>query len=239
MASLADIVQGCSLDTLAMATLCRDYLAGLKFLHQKGIMHRDVKPANLGVSSLRSPKGIVLDLDSATNEPMSQNHMEGTPAFLAPEVVSLKLWHEGGSERTKPAGYSKQVDLWALGLSIYGLWRGFHFTWSQIARTPAEKPEKNLVTSKLHDLLRQDLTSQLNSVTEGDQLASGLLAVTETLTAYEAELRSDAATLINRLMEVIPKDKVGIITDKPVAITKRPLPPHHINQGHVKRARKG
>ena len=90
MASLADGIQSYTLDTRHPCNghLCRDCLAGLQFLHQKGIMHRDVKPAKLGVSSFRSLKWIALDHGSATNEPMSHNHMEGIAAFLAPEVCN-------------------------------------------------------------------------------------------------------------------------------------------------------
>ena len=238
MANLADTIKSYTLNTVAKAILCRDYLAGLLFLHEKGIMHRDIKPANLGVSSMRSPKGVILDLDSATTEVTSDNHMKGTTTFLAPEIVALKLWQERGSRGTKPLRYSKQIDLWALGLSVYGLWRGFHFTWSRIARTSEEAPERGLVTEDLHDMLRQDLMHRLNLLDEGDQLAIGFLATTKSLTEYGAAGRSDAATLIHQLSTVIPNDRVGVIAAKTVISSKRSLPALGMEPEHVKRARK-
>lgn len=99
-----------------------DYLNGLSFLHQKGIMHRDINPNNLAVTSLDNPIGIVIDLDSATSFETSTDHMVGTLAYLAPEVASLK--------ENKTGCYDKAIDVWALGLSMVAIHTGQRLRWT-------------------------------------------------------------------------------------------------------------
>ena len=137
VANLADVLDKFQLDSGAKLTLFTDYLRGLSFLHgQKGVMHRDIKPANLAVVSFLHPKGIIIDLDDATSEPTSNDHMKGTIMYLAPEVVALKSWEEELKQqphknRPKPAPYDKKVDVWALGLSMYALYKSTAFHWGQ------------------------------------------------------------------------------------------------------------
>lgn len=52
-----------------------DYLRGLAFLHEKGIMHRDISPNNLAVTSFEQPRGLIIDLDAATKDPESEDHV--------------------------------------------------------------------------------------------------------------------------------------------------------------------
>ncbi len=92
--------------TLQVARQCADVLA---VLHQSGIVHRDVKPENL---FLHRDRGLLLgDLGIAREEgpsrqPTAEGTLLGTPAYMAPEVIS-----------GKPAG--PPSDLYALGVVIY------------------------------------------------------------------------------------------------------------------------
>ena len=137
MATLADVLDKFQLDAGAKLILFTDYLRGLSFLHeQKGVMHRDIKPANLAIVSFLHPKGIIIDLDDATSEPTSNDHMKGTIMYLAPEILKLKTWEEERKQQPqmnqpRPAPYNKNVDVWALGLSIYALYKSQPFHWGQ------------------------------------------------------------------------------------------------------------
>lgn len=94
-----------------MYQICSAILA----LHQRGIVHRDIKPDNFMVS------GSVLKLSDfglacfLSREKLLTDKC-GTPAFMAPEQVRLG---SGGSR-----GYSFPCDLWAAGIAMYMLMFG-------------------------------------------------------------------------------------------------------------------
>jgi len=80
-------------------------------------MHRDIKPNNLGIVGLVSPKAVIFDLDSATCDATSIDHFQGTLSYLAPEIVALKAWKR--DKEPLPPPYGRKVDVWALGISAY------------------------------------------------------------------------------------------------------------------------
>src|SRR5262249_27065369 len=93
-----------------------DTLDVLASAHAKGIVHRDIKPDNLFVTTTGEIRvldfGIARRIDpdgSAT----STASMMGTPAFMPPEQVL------GDSERIGP-----HSDCWAIGATIFTLLTG-------------------------------------------------------------------------------------------------------------------
>ncbi len=136
MASLYTVVTAYDVDLAARVTLSVDYLKGLSFLHNKGIMHRDINPNNLAVTSLCEPKGLIIDLDAATKDRHSIDHMQGT----VPEIISLK-------NQQHSAPYDKGVDVWALGLSFFVMQAGQPIFWSSFAPR-GQRP--SMVTAELH-----------------------------------------------------------------------------------------
>jgi len=88
----------------------RETAEGLAAVHDKGLVHRDVKPSNLW---LESPAGAVKILDFGLARPASgegvvsnANQMIGTPAFMSPEQA-----------RGDPL--DGRADLFALGCILY------------------------------------------------------------------------------------------------------------------------
>lgn len=79
--------------------------------HEAGIIHRDVKPANIMVDSedraILTDFGLARQVDSGHTLTMSGD-LFGTPAYLAPEQL------EGTHERV-----DHRADLWALGVVLY------------------------------------------------------------------------------------------------------------------------
>ncbi|XP_051130529.1 CBL-interacting serine/threonine-protein kinase 7-like [Andrographis paniculata] len=92
----------------------RQVVAGLRFCHQNGVYHRDVKPQNL----LLDENGVVKITDfglSALSENQNSNSLIhtacGTPAYTAPEVVC------GGAGG---GGYDgEKADAWSCGVLLY------------------------------------------------------------------------------------------------------------------------
>jgi serine/threonine protein kinase len=96
------------LATAAVARIGLDVLAALEAAHRAGIVHRDVKPANV----LVGPDGhaCLTDFGIATSTGDSslttQGAIIGSPSYMAPERAN-------GEEPQPP------VDLWSLGATLY------------------------------------------------------------------------------------------------------------------------
>ncbi|KAM5188637.1 inactive serine/threonine-protein kinase PLK5 isoform 6-T6 [Callospermophilus lateralis] len=90
----------------------RGVIGGLRYLHQRRIVHRDLKLSNLFLNKNMEVK--IGDLGLATRlGPGGRCHrvLCGTPNLLAPEVVSRK-------------GHSCPSDIWALGCIMYTVLTG-------------------------------------------------------------------------------------------------------------------
>ena len=117
----------------------RDTVLGLEYLHFQGIMHRDIKPANLlwtsdyrvkisdfGVSYLGKPiredtnKEELPEADTGNlAEDIELAKTVGTPAFYAPELCDPDQF-DAGKTTDRPA-ITGQIDVWALGVTLYGM----------------------------------------------------------------------------------------------------------------------
>lgn len=103
------------------ARVFRQILTAVAHLHSKGICHRDLKPENLLLSSKSDDAVVkVADFGFAANckiEP-EMTALVGTPPYMACELVFLRHQADGG--------YTKQVDMWSLGVILYILLSGIH-----------------------------------------------------------------------------------------------------------------
>ncbi|KAI9676520.1 MAG: hypothetical protein M1817_000678 [Caeruleum heppii] len=126
MKSFFDVIES-DLSDDHRAVLVKQSLQGIAYIHQQGIMHRDIKPRNMALTSEHKPRAIIIDFGLASWDERSIDHRVGTIAYLAPEVMELKTGQ--GSQ-----SYDKTIDIWALGLSALELFMRQHTSHKPIDR---------------------------------------------------------------------------------------------------------
>lgn len=114
-ANLADRQAGRAMDLVSLRTVLAHSLRALKFLHEHGIVHGDIKPSNLMIDRRKRIK--LGDFGLARRVSDEEGSLvKGTTKYMAPEVVSDEFGDVG------PAS-----DLYSLGFSAYELMCGDHF----------------------------------------------------------------------------------------------------------------
>ena len=118
--TLSELLEGGSLPEEQVAALAPQLAKGLAAAHDAGVIHRDVKPGNIKVTS----DGVLKILDfglakapfsesgeSSTKTITETGHIVGTVPYMAPELL-----------RGKPA--TAQSDIYAAGIVLYEMTTG-------------------------------------------------------------------------------------------------------------------
>ncbi|CDS42021.1 STE20:SPS1 proline alanine rich protein [Echinococcus multilocularis] len=111
--SKRDITYGV-FDEYTIATILRDVLRGLAYIHEGGLVHRDLKCGNLLVKD----DGVIQIADFGVagflaSQPLSETGsigprrftFVGTPCWMAPEVMQ------------QTGGYNHKADIWSIGIT--------------------------------------------------------------------------------------------------------------------------
>jgi len=111
--SVYDVIIHETLKERYAASVAKQVLRGLKYLHSQRKLHRDIKGANILLSEDGTVKlcdfGVAGQLtDSLTRK----NTFIGTPSWMAPEVITN-------------SGYDMRADIWSLGITMIEMVTGF------------------------------------------------------------------------------------------------------------------
>jgi tRNA A-37 threonylcarbamoyl transferase component Bud32 len=131
--SLAALVDAGPLDFRKAARIVRDLAEALAYAHERGIVHRDVKPANVLLDGKEQPHLMDFGLahfQEAAEKLTHDGAILGTPAYMAPEQAA------GQSGPPQPA-----TDQYSLGVVLYELLCG---------RTPFSGPPQIVLFNILH-----------------------------------------------------------------------------------------
>ncbi|KAI0647816.1 hypothetical protein C8Q79DRAFT_952090 [Trametes meyenii] len=109
----------------------RSLLSGVEFLHKHGVVHNDIKPANILLSSENVPVlvdfGFAERYDTESSEAFHSNLSYGTPEYLSPERAR-GLPHD-----------TRKSDVWSLGVTFFEI---------LVGRTPFEHAEGETFATK-------------------------------------------------------------------------------------------
>jgi len=151
--NLADLLKSRQLSDAELRELVRGILEGLKVLHQKRIVHRDFKPANILISRDNRGRLIPKIADFGLSKFVSDEEVDssdfdlsdgrGTPSYKAPEQIV------GGR-------VSFNLDLWAFGVILYEMITGEKpFSGGSQSSDPTQRRqlERNITTVQLPERL--------------------------------------------------------------------------------------
>ena len=111
--------------------IARQICAGLAAAHDRGVLHRDLKPPNIMLDERGRVRVTDFGLASTTGD-RAINAAEGTPAYMAPEQLA-------GREVTT------RSDIYALGLVLYELFTGRRaFSGTSVAELREQREQKSL-----------------------------------------------------------------------------------------------
>ena len=177
-------------DEIVIATILKQALLGLKYLHDNGFVHRDFKAGNLLVDQdgtvLVGDLGVASNLnehDGSKNLTSSiqpylgrRQSFVGTPCWMAPEVVERKR-------------YNSKADIWSFGITALEL---------SLGHPPRSRlPPSTVLMKTLHEDSPTLDKSNVNSGNNNRSYSDSMKRVIDWCLRKDPNLRPSASELLS------------------------------------------
>ncbi|KAG5276908.1 hypothetical protein AALO_G00111200 [Alosa alosa] len=166
--ALTDIVTHTRMNEEQIATVCVSVLRALSYLHNQGVIHRDIKSDSILLTSdgriKLSDFGFCAQV---SKEVPKRKSLVGTPYWMAPEVISR-------------LPYGTEVDIWSLGIMV-------------IEMVDGEPPYFNEPPLQAMRRIRDNLPPRLK---ESHKVSSVLRAFLDLMLVREPSQRATAQELL-------------------------------------------
>ncbi|KAJ7069621.1 CAMK/CAMKL/MARK protein kinase [Mycena amicta] len=154
-------------------------LSGVEFLHKRGVVHNDIKPANILLSTKNIPVlvdfGFAERYDMKSSTAFHSNLSYGTPEYLSPERAR-GLPHD-----------TRKSDVWSLGITFFEI---------LVGRTPFEHSDNEQFSTK--DDLEKYWARTLRGRWVGTwKMSKGMERLLRKMISPNADLRCNATDAMN------------------------------------------
>lgn len=107
------IVSKRKLTELEACKFFQQIISGVDYLHQLGIVHRDMKPENLLLDHNGQIKLVDFGLSNTFKDNETLTTACGSPCYAAPEMISGDPYH------------GAKVDIWSCGVILFAMVCGY------------------------------------------------------------------------------------------------------------------
>ena len=101
-------------DQTLVATILKQAIQGIAYLHQNQQIHRDIKAANILLGADGALKISDFGVTAKLKKRKKRSTFIGSPCWMAPEVI----------DQESNSGYDEKADIWSLGVTALELAHG-------------------------------------------------------------------------------------------------------------------
>lgn len=135
----------CWLEEAIVAKIVTCAARGLAYMHDNGVVHRDIKPQNLVITKWKPNLVVqICDFGEAERRGTGEHNgfYGGTPGYCSPEYIAR-------------GEYGPYIDMWSLGCTLYELLFGYlPFAQDDAGRVPLDFEDRDL-SNGARDLIKR------------------------------------------------------------------------------------
>lgn len=162
-------------DQALIATIIKEALNGIKYLHENHQIHRDIKGGNILLGSDGGVKISDFGVCAKLKKGQKRNTFIGSPCYMAPEVL----------DQDGKNGYDSKADIWSLGITALELAYGNPpnselTTMKMIIKTINEEPPQLIVDENFDESFQLFISDCLTKNPSNRKTADELIKTSKT-----------------------------------------------------------